>query len=292
MSLEIERKFLLDRLPQDLHQAESVSIRQGYLFSGKDREIRIRQIGNTYLQTVKTGEGLIRQEIEVPLKKYQFDTLWEGTEGVRLEKIRYTYFWDGCSLFLDEYRGKLDGLIVGEVEFPSIEEARGFQSPGFFLEEITYDPRYRNRKLAKVRKRDLKTLLISGTSHSVIGTIPFFDHEGERKVVLVTRRKENQWIFPKGQQEKKLSHHKVALIEAIEEAGIEGEVAGIPIRIPYRKGDDHMNMLAFPLKVTKVLKHWDEEKERKRKIVSIKDAYRLSDQPAVHCGLRFLEQMF
>lgn len=289
--MEIERKFLLEKLPHGLKHKKVNEIRQGYLAAQDGREVRVRQMGRHFFQTIKVGSGLKREEIEIPLTKKQFNALWHGTRGMQLEKSRHLYIWNGYKLEIDSYHGTLKGLFTAEIEFSSTEEASKFPVPDFFNEEITFDPRYKNQKLAQITKEDKGHLMARGIHHSIIGTIPYIEEEGEKKVVLITQRKGSQWIFPKGQQEEKMSHSEVALMEANEEAGIVGEITAAPIRIPYVKGDDHLNMLAFPVKVNKLLKSWQEEKERKRRVVSIKEAYDLSDQPAVHCGLKFLEQM-
>ncbi len=291
MHYEIERKYLLEKLPEDLKYTSQRSIRQGYLSADKKREVRLRQEGRYYYQTVKTGSGLERREWETRLSQKQFAQLWPGTEGYRLEKIRYQAVWQGYTLEIDVYKDHLKGLITGEVEFHIKADAISFEQPAFFGEEVTFDDRYRNRKLCRVKKSELKTLLPSQMDEGVVGTIPYLREKGKIKVVLITRRSNGHWIFPKGQQERKRSHLQVALMEAQEEAGIVGTVTHLPIRVAYKKGDTHINMLAFPIEVSKLKKNWDERAERDRKIVSLKDAYNMTDQPAVHSGLRFLEQM-
>jgi adenylate cyclase len=84
--IEIERKFLLKSLPDDM-QGET-PILQGYLAHDEHREVRIRQYGNNHFLTVKEGRGLRRREIEVEISPRQFQALWPSTEGRRLEKVR------------------------------------------------------------------------------------------------------------------------------------------------------------------------------------------------------------
>ena len=291
MNEEIERKFLLDKLPYSIKAVEKEYIKQGYLAVMDGREVRIRQKGKHFYLTVKQGSGLRREEFEIPISKKQFNALWNGTKGYRLEKTRFVYKWKGYKLEIDQYHGDLKRLYTAECEFPGIADALIFPVPPFFREEITFDYRYKNQSLARTGKNECSSLLASGIHRSVIGTIPYLIKDNELKVVLVTRRNSEGWIFPKGQQEKEYSHREVALMEAEEEAGILGEIKAEAIRIPYRKKDEELNMLTFPVEVKKLKKSWDEMKERKRKVVSIKEAYELSDQPAVHCGLKYLEQM-
>ena len=291
MSDEIERKFLLRGLPENLKYTHQNRIKQGYLALEKNREIRLRQKGEKYYQTVKTGTGLHREELETNIPQTQFDLFWKATEGLRLEKIRYTSLWHKQTVEIDEYLGPLKGLYSAEVEFKNKKDAARFQPPPEFGEEITFDTRYMNRSLARTGTHDLKPLLPSGMNKGIIGTIPYFWKKGKLRVILVTKRNNHHWIFPKGHQESKKSFEEVALLEAFEEAGVEGTITHHPIRIPYKKGNEYINMLAFPIEVSRLKKQWDEREERLRKAVSLKEAYDLSDQPAVHCCLKFLNEI-
>ena len=90
MSTEIERKFLVTRLPDALDGFPRTTIRQGYLIITEGgTELRVRQKGERFFQTIKTGEGLARTEIEIPLSESQFNELWPHTNGRRVSKTRY-----------------------------------------------------------------------------------------------------------------------------------------------------------------------------------------------------------
>ena len=49
---------------------------------------------------------------------------------------------------LDIFKGKLEGLIYAEVEFPSKEEAENFSAPEWFNRELTEEPGNSNADLA------------------------------------------------------------------------------------------------------------------------------------------------
>lgn len=83
-SLEIERKFLVKRLPP-LDGARGVHLRQGYLSVGVT-EVRLREVGEAYCLTCKRGAGRTRTEVEVEITADQFNALWGLTEGARVEK--------------------------------------------------------------------------------------------------------------------------------------------------------------------------------------------------------------
>jgi adenylate cyclase len=146
---EIERKFLVKSLPADLMRYPRKEIAQGYPIVANDgAEVRLRKIGGRYFQTIKSGGGKVRTEVEIEITKEQFDVLWPATEGKRLEKIRYIIPHRGRKIELDVYRGKLAGLLVAEVEFDSAEESERFSPPAWFGKEVTEDKRYKNKNLA------------------------------------------------------------------------------------------------------------------------------------------------
>jgi CYTH domain-containing protein len=69
-----------------------------------------------------------------------------------VEKIRHRAELDDGVAELDVYGGKLEGLLVVEVEFDSKEQAGRFTPPDWFGDEITEDSRFRNAALAKAEK--------------------------------------------------------------------------------------------------------------------------------------------
>jgi adenylate cyclase len=147
-SIEIERKWLVQDLP-DLPRHEGKAVVQGYLAVAADgTEVRLRRTDGTCVETVKSGGGLVRDEIEVELSQDQFEALWPATAGRRLEKTRYTLRWQGQSVEVDVYHGALAGLIVAEVEFPSASASARFTPPSWFGMEATEDERYKNANLA------------------------------------------------------------------------------------------------------------------------------------------------
>jgi len=145
---EIERKFLLDRLPSSIDDHESTQIAQGYLAVAEGVEVRIRSRGDEQLLTVKGGQGEVRREVTVELTAEQFDALWPLTKGRRLTKRRWVIPQDDLEIEIDAFSGTLDGLLVAEVEFESEQASRAFEPPDWFGHEVTEDPTYRNAALA------------------------------------------------------------------------------------------------------------------------------------------------
>jgi CYTH domain-containing protein len=148
--LEVERKWLVEKAPDDALAAPSQRIEQGYLTVGeRGAETRVRRRGERCTLTVKSGSGLVRNEAEVELSQAQFATLWPATEGARVEKVRHTLrAEDGHLIELDVYDGELSGLVVAEVEFDDPWGAESFAAPYWFGREVTADPDYKNQRLA------------------------------------------------------------------------------------------------------------------------------------------------
>nr|WP_319388107.1 CYTH domain-containing protein [uncultured Cohaesibacter sp.] len=152
-SVEIERKFLLQSLP-DLSSLKAGDVAQGYLTSATDSiEMRVRRKGcgadAAHFMTLKSDGTLSRKEIEVPISAAQFESFWPATRGRRVEKTRYVgALADGLRFELDIFHGGLDGLKLVEVEFTSVEAASRFVAPDWFGEDVTSNKGYKNKSLA------------------------------------------------------------------------------------------------------------------------------------------------
>jgi adenylate cyclase len=147
---EIERKFLVTRLPQNLAKNPQKRLRQGYLTGGKeDVEVRIRDTNRTkFVLTVKGGRGLIRKEVEFQISLEQFESLWSIAKAKSLIKTRYAIPYGNLTLELDVYGGRHRGLKVAEVEFTTAAASKKFSPPSWFGKELTGDKRYSNQFLA------------------------------------------------------------------------------------------------------------------------------------------------
>ena len=153
--MEIERKFLIDKLPEGLSTFESAEIEQCYvdLGEGDEPEKRIRKLTRgdetIYFYTEKSAGDLCREEEEYEIPSYSYENLRDLTVSEVIRKTRY-YIPLGNSLTaeLDIYGGSLEGLMTAEVEFSSLESAESFSPPEWFGEEITHDKKYKNKNLA------------------------------------------------------------------------------------------------------------------------------------------------
>jgi adenylate cyclase len=146
--VEIERKFLVDRLPDGLGEGDHIE--QGYLAIGDDGvEVRVRRRGDDMTLTIKSGPGMMRTEEELAIDARRFESLWPLTEGRHVHKTRHLIPLDGdLTAELDVYSGDHDGLLTAEIEFPSAEASDAFEPPAWLGREVTGDGSYANQALA------------------------------------------------------------------------------------------------------------------------------------------------
>ncbi len=149
-SREIERKFLIKRLPPEVLRSRNFQIAQGYLANETGgRHVRLRKKGAAASLTFKAGGGVSREEREIRLSAKQFAILWPATAGRRLRKVRYELPWKNLTIEIYIYRGRSHGLMVAEVEFPNQSSCRKFKPPEWFGREVTGQKRYSNVRLAR-----------------------------------------------------------------------------------------------------------------------------------------------
>ena len=150
MATEIERKYLITSLPENLlGQLAPNNILQGYIAVHEDKtEVRIRKFAGQYWQTIKSPGHLSRLEFELPIEEPLFHDLWPLTKGRNLEKNRYEIPYQNKTIELDIYTKELTGLVVAEVEFKSMDDCNSFIPPDWFDREISGIRAYKNFVLA------------------------------------------------------------------------------------------------------------------------------------------------
>lgn len=147
--IEIERKFLLSAVPQELlNGVQGDLIKQGYLLREEDHELRIRKRNNSFWMTLKQGVGLSRSEQECSITEEQFEMLWPLTAGRQVEKVRYAVKQHDYLYEIDLFKGALAPLMFLEVEFDNLQASYEFKAPVFVDHEVTADENYKNATLA------------------------------------------------------------------------------------------------------------------------------------------------
>ena len=146
--MEIERKYLIDSLPEHLDDFPHKELEQAYLCTNP--VVRVRRGGEEYVLTYKSGGLMMREEYNLPLNQEAYEHLLKKADGIVISKTRYILpEKDGLRIELDVFHGKHDGLILAEVEFPTEEAANAYCPPEWFGEDVTYSTKYHNSNLSK-----------------------------------------------------------------------------------------------------------------------------------------------
>lgn len=164
--MEIERKFTVKKLPENMESYSCHVIEQAYL--NTDPVVRIRKEDDSYYMTYK-GKGLLaREEYNLPLNEEAYYHLREKADGNVISKKRYVIPIDNpvfdmtylsaakekndrisLSVELDIFEPPFAPLVIAEVEFPDEEMAEAFQPLDWFSQDVTNDPAYHNSNLSR-----------------------------------------------------------------------------------------------------------------------------------------------
>jgi adenylate cyclase len=151
MALEVERRFLVHASAVPRRLGSGLRIVQGYLSFQPLVRVRLVTQGKGtprgYL-TVK-GKGLsVRQEFEYLIPAADARALLKLCGRLVLRKVRYRVGpWE-----LDRYFGKLGGLWLAEVELARPGAPLPRSLPRWLGREVTFDPRYTNSRLARLKR--------------------------------------------------------------------------------------------------------------------------------------------
>lgn len=147
MGKEIERKFLVKALPEGLERYPVRLIEQGYLSTNP--VVRVRRDNADYYLTYKGRGFLEREEYNLPLSAEAYTHLLAKADGTVIRKRRYELPLGAYTAELDVFEGVHAGLLLVEVEFPSVEAAKAFAAPAWFGAEVTCAPEYSNARLSQ-----------------------------------------------------------------------------------------------------------------------------------------------
>ena len=116
------------------------------------------------------------------------------------------------------------------------------------------------------------------------------------EILLLTSRRTRRWIVPKGLPVEGLQPPACAAVEALEEAGVVGEVGKISVG-HYRYLKHHKSRPSEPckvevyaLRVTQQRKTWAESAERERRWYSVAEAAAAVDEPLLRLLILELEE--
>lgn len=161
--MEIERKYLMARLPENLETYSYIDIEQGYISTAP--VIRIRKKctvdSERYVLTIKSSGMLSRQEYELELTGEEYEGLKPKVEGNIISKRRYIIPLreEDLTLELDIFKGAFEGLIMGEIEFPDKKRAEAYVPEDMLGSEVTFDRRFHNSNMSSMSMEDISVFL-------------------------------------------------------------------------------------------------------------------------------------
>nr|WP_306266118.1 NUDIX hydrolase [Pararhizobium sp. IMCC3301] len=124
------------------------------------------------------------------------------------------------------------------------------------------------------------------TTQTQMAALPVrMTEKGDLRILMITSRDTGRWVLPKGWPMKGKNLRQAAEQEALEEAGVLGRVSKQPFGVYHylKRIEDGVDIpcevVLFPMKVTKLLRHWPEREERKRKWFSAKGAAKRVMEP-------------
>lgn len=275
----IRRKFLVISMPKQISPSRAVKIEQGYIVRERGKELRVRREANKFYLSARdrSGPSVIGQEIRIT--KGQFDKLWPFTQGQRISRMRYVMKLDRFRMKIDEFIGEHAPLRLAEVFFPNPEISKSFRTPDFLGEEVTRSEEYQTAEMA-----------IHGVPEPSgmcqLGILPYMFKDRKLHILLVTSSSGNRWILPKGRQEPDMTPHEVAVMEAVEEAGVLGTLRQ-DLRTRCQMADGRFLQL-YAMKISKLLKSWPEMNVRRRRLFPLSDALEMIGDPDVAKAVRRL----
>lgn len=149
--LEIERKFLVKDTSYRAQAFSSSRIKQGYIYSGHGRTVRVRLRDDRGYLTIKGPSkdgGISRYEFEKEITIDEANHLFALCEPGMIDKTRYLVKSGKHTFEVDEFYDANEGLVIAEVELGSEDET--YVKPDFIGKEVTGDRRFYNSHLIKM----------------------------------------------------------------------------------------------------------------------------------------------
>lgn len=164
MVIELERTFLLKKIPPDLQDFPFKELLDIYIPTASMHPVlRIRKDGDRYELTKKipkSADITEYTEATVPLTKEEFVELSQ-IPGKRIRKIRYAYKIGEQKAEIDVFQDSLKGLILIDFEFRTVRQKNTFVPPDCCLVEISHEPSLGGGYLAGKRYIDIENILDS-----------------------------------------------------------------------------------------------------------------------------------
>jgi CYTH domain-containing protein len=167
---ELERRFLVERLPDGIEQERGWRITDRYI---KNTQLRLRR-----MEPIHAGEAILKlgqkavpsppdfgrmtiTNIYLSPEEYAALAILEAFE---LRKRRYSFAHDGRPFSIDVFENELSGLIVAETSFETAAEMdQELDLPSWAGSEVTQDARFTGGALAALAPEEAVELVNAAT---------------------------------------------------------------------------------------------------------------------------------
>lgn len=125
-----------------------------------------------------------------------------------------------------------------------------------------------------------------------VAALPWRLEDGQRRILMITSRETRRWVIPKGGRMVGKSDPEAAAQEALEEAGVKGEIKDHSIGVfRYAKGlkDGGQRLCVvsvYPLEVLIQLGAWPEAHQRERRWMTPAEAAEAVHEPDLAALIR------
>lgn len=171
VAIEIELTYLAGELPAEISTVEPEEMEDIYIpEASSDPHLRLRRRGLNYEITKKKplaeNDSSCQTEQTITLEADEFSAL-SLTSTKRVQKKRYRVVLAGKAAEVDVFSGSLEGLVLIDFEFDTIDEKNKFLPPKCCLADVTQERFVAGGRLAGKAYTDIKTDLKRFNYHAI-----------------------------------------------------------------------------------------------------------------------------
>lgn len=164
---EIERKFTIKYLPKEIETIKKIT--QKHIFKDMVCSIRVRESidlfskEKIYTHTIKARGEKTKlysiNELEKTIKKEEYKSLKPFKGSRIIQKYRFIIpLQNDLKAEVDVFDGWMRGLVIAEVEFKSVQQAKNFKMPKWFEKPVPHKE-FSNRMLSTKSREEILEMI-------------------------------------------------------------------------------------------------------------------------------------
>lgn len=140
--IELELTYLAKAIPEEIKGLAPQQMEDTYFPEDPavHAQLRVRRKDSTYVVTKKVpaveGDASVQIETSIPITRVEFESIASGSKR-KIMKDRYVTQINGYDAEVDVFKGALEGLVLIDFEFTSVEAKNNFIPPGLCGVEVT-----------------------------------------------------------------------------------------------------------------------------------------------------------